>query len=324
MKRLLSLERKDFEKERDMLTSLTLKGHQHLVKLLVTYTYKNRFHLLCPFANSNLREYWISTPSIRNGPSYLWALEQIAGLASGLNVIHNFGTSYPLGSDHADPLVSATRPSLGFQMNVDPEEVMYGRHGDLKPENILWFNYFEGFGKAGVLQIADLGLGRFHRLESRSGLDPRTITGSPTYIPPELALDKFVSRAYDIWSFGCIFLEFITWLLEGGVGLHNFGQARMAVAPDGVIDDLFYMLIDSGLGKRAEIRQGVTDWMERLRLHPFCSDMVLDLLDLVQNCMLKVNSEDRIRAYELETFLTKKVEESKTKPSYLLGRTSGY
>jgi len=207
-------------------------------------------------------------------------------------------------------------------MTVDPDEEMFGRHGDLKPENILWFNYLEGVDKAGVLQIADLGLGRFHRLESRSRQDPRTITGSPTYIPPELALERYVSRAYDIWSLGCIFLEFITWLLEGDVGLVSFGQARMAEAPDGVRDDTFFMITDSGSGKRGEIRQGVTTWIERLRRDHSCSDMVLDLLNLVQNFMLKVNSEDRIRADKLESYLKEMVRNSRTDPFYLLGHSS--
>src|SRR5580700_8162826 len=41
-------------------------------------------------------------------------------------------------------------------------EKKFGRHGDLKPENILFFN------TPNLLNITDLGLGKFHRRESRA------------------------------------------------------------------------------------------------------------------------------------------------------------
>lgn len=64
------------------------------------------------------------------------------------------------------------------------------------------------------LQIADYGLARFHERELRSEVDFIKAYGPLTYGPPESKLRKHVSRAYDIWSPGCILLEFITWLLE--------------------------------------------------------------------------------------------------------------
>jgi serine/threonine protein kinase len=319
IKRLHSRKFDDFKKERAMLSSLTLKRHLHLVKLLTTYTYKGRYHFLCPFAKANLREYWNSTRVLRNQSTYIWVLEQMSGLASALNVIHNFSTIYPLGSDHVDSLVSRDRASLDFKMTVDPAEELFGRHGDLKPENILWFNDLEGVDDAGILQIADLGLGRFHRLESRSRQDPRDITGSPTYIPPELPLEENVSRAYDIWSLGCIFLEFITWLLEGDVGLKNFGQARMARAYDEVYDDTFYMISNSSSGRYGEVREGVTKWIERLRRDYSYCGMAMDLLDVVQIRMLRVQSKDRIRAGELERLIKEILRNGVTHPVYLLG-----
>ncbi len=203
-------------------------------------------------------------------------------------------------------------------MNVDPNEERFGRHGDLKPENILWFNDLEGVDNAGILQIADLGLGRFHRLESRSKQNPRTITGSPTYVPPELALETNISRAYDIWSLGCIFLEFITWLVEGPVGLDSFVEARIARAHDGVDDDTFYMLFNSSSGRYGEVRRGVTNWMERLRRDHSYSEMIIDLLDLVQTRMLRANPEERVRAERLDTLIEAMLRRAETAHTYLL------
>ncbi len=163
-----------------MLVSLTKKEHRHLVKLVTTYKYNGHYHLLCPLAKANLRDYWKVTPLRDKNKSYLWALTNIAGLASGLNVIHNFKTLYPAESYDAGSTVSRNRPSLKIRMTVDPEEQFFGRHGDLKPENILWVTDIEGVDDAGVLQISDFGLGRFHRLESRSKQDAKNINGSPT------------------------------------------------------------------------------------------------------------------------------------------------
>jgi serine/threonine protein kinase len=63
------------------------------------------------------------------------------------------------------------------------------RHGDLKPENILWFQ--EG-KESGTLNIADLGLTRFHEKElDTKSRDWRhqganTPSGTKRYEPPEM------------------------------------------------------------------------------------------------------------------------------------------
>jgi serine/threonine protein kinase len=320
VKRLISRKSEDFEKENDMLSKLTLKKDPHLIKLLATYKFKNKYHFLFPFAKFNLRQYWEKNSLLEwEKTNVLWALEQLLGLASALHVIHEFSTAYPLGSDRTDPEVSRRRPFMNVRMNVDKEEETFGRHGDLKPENILWFDNVEGFGPTGILQITDLGLGRFHRLESRSRQDPTTINGSPTYVPPELVLERLVSRAYDIWSFACIFLEFITWMLDGNTGVQGFADERLAVAHDGVEDDLFYTVYYSGSEKFAIVRPGVTEWVQKLRKHRRYSKMIRDLLDLVEKRMLQVDTGDRIKSGELKSILSEIVQRAQSSSKYLLG-----
>jgi serine/threonine protein kinase len=320
VKRLISRKSEDFEKENDMLSKLTLKKDPHLIKLLATYKLKNKYHFLFPYAKLNLRMYWAENSLLEwRETKVLWALEQLLGLASALHVIHEFRTAYPLGSDRTDLGVSRRRPSMNVPMNVDKEEETFGRHGDLKPENILWFDNLEDFGPTGILQITDLGLGRFHRLESRSRQDPTTINGSPTYVPPELVLERLVSRAYDIWSFACIFLEFITWMLDGNTGIQDFADARLVVAHDTVIDDLFYTVYYSGSEKFATVRPQVTEWIQKLRKHRRYSKMIRDLLDLVEDRMLQVDTADRIRSGELKSILSKIVQRAQSNSTYLLG-----
>ena len=97
------------------------------------------------------------------------------------------------------------------------------RHGDLKPENILWF--FKDSNDMGTLQIADLGLARFHEKEAHTYVRQKnnnhtsTPSGTSRYEPPEMDKDldtkEARSRQYDIWSMGCIVLELLIWLTYG-------------------------------------------------------------------------------------------------------------
>ncbi|PMD46645.1 kinase-like protein [Hyaloscypha variabilis F] len=295
VKQLNSSEQEDFDREYEMLSKLALTKDPHLIRLLATYKFKNQYHFLFPFAKFNLKTYWKNFQLDWEKKAVFWVIRQLLGLASALHVIHEFKTA--------------------------AKEERFGRHGDLKPENILWFKSFEHTGHAGILQITDLGLGRFHRLESRSKQDPKDIFGSPTYVPPELALQKLVSRSYDIWSFGCVLLEFITWMLDGNAGVDAFADARMALAHDNVVDDTFYTVYSPGPGMYATVRPEVTAWIQRLRGRRRYSPMIRDLLDLVENGMLQANSADRIRSEPLKDRLEQIVEKAEKHPSsYMLGR----
>jgi serine/threonine protein kinase len=137
--------------------------------------------------------------------------EQILGLVDGLRVIHSsechfFGRGTP-------------NPS-----NVKQK---FGRHGDIKPANILWFNdgaVDNTVQVVGSLKLADFGLTTFHETGA-TRVDrgaPRTLT----YQSPELETHDHVSQSNDIWSLGCVLLEFVTWYLLGDEGLKIFDESR--------------------------------------------------------------------------------------------------
>lgn len=314
VKRLFSSHESDFENETGMLIPLTNEKHNHLVELLATYKYKGKYHFLFPYANANLRSLWAQKPKPRRSTTnYEWALDQMTGLASGLVVVHQYklNMAYNPAMGHAG--ITRFRQSARRNLVVDPAEEKYGRHGDLKPENILLVKELKGDDLSGILQIADFGLGRFHRFESKSRVDPKTIVGSATYMPPELSLEKQVSRAYDIWSLGCVFLEFATWLLEGTVGLEDFGAKRLEIAPDRIEDDTFFSISTGG----AVMRGGVRDWIEHLHKSPHCSDMVHELLNLVREKLLVVRAESRINSGNLYFELKAMIQKAKTSSEYL-------
>ncbi|KAK4237320.1 kinase-like domain-containing protein, partial [Achaetomium macrosporum] len=96
-----------------------------------------------------------------------------------------------------------------------------GRHGDIKPSNILWF------AATRTLKLTDFGLAEFHTILSRAGQSSSGLAVSPDYRPPEMDVDGGkVSRPYDIWSMGCIYLELIAWLLEGYDLVQRFRAER--------------------------------------------------------------------------------------------------
>ncbi len=299
-----------------MLRDLSLCHHPHLIKLLATYTFHNKYHLLFPWADYDLRKFWrfTSIPQWNRETAY-WAVEQMKGLISAVNAIHHFNPSHPLESDTPNPEVTRRRPFV-TRLRVKEAEKRFGRHGDLKPENILCVK--NGSSGLWTLKITDLGLGRFHGLESRSKSKPANV--SPTYASPEIQLDQEVARSYDIWSIGCVFLEFVTWLLEGWKGVESFSYARLADAGDGIHDDTFHTIMESTERRRyAVLRPQVGNWIERLKQNRRCSGMIRDLLSLVKDEMLQSDPRDRRSAENLDSRLHIILSRGDQDANYLVG-----
>jgi serine/threonine protein kinase len=192
---------------------------QHLIRLLATFRHQGRFHLIFPWADGNLKDLWTSPfyqPSSRPRDKSLirWMSSQILGLVCALEKIHWCPVK-----------------NTGIQdLPPDVERREHGRHGDLKPENILWFE--EGLcatAVAGTLKIADFGFADFHARHSRSAVRRSTIGGcTETYKAPEYDISQWISPQYDIWSLGCILLQFAVWYLRGWQGVEDFTDARIA------------------------------------------------------------------------------------------------
>ncbi|KAK7743284.1 hypothetical protein SLS53_004369 [Cytospora paraplurivora] len=117
---------------------------------------------------------------------------------------------------------------------LDPSSAgVYGRHGDIKPENVLWFKKRQNSGRMGALVLSDLGLADTHRVQSRSNIPGHAIPTTPNYRPPECDMDGdkgHISRSFDIWTLGCLFLEFLVWALRGWEGRQNFRFDRCKTA----------------------------------------------------------------------------------------------
>jgi serine/threonine protein kinase len=324
IKQLYSSEEKEFLKEVTILQALGSKKtkNPHLIKLLATYRQKEKYHLMFPYADANLRKYWADRPSPNfDQATVLWSLKQMAGIANALSQIHNFSVTYPLSVDGPGNF----RVQEDAKLSVKKSEELYGRHGDIKPENILWFQQTSDTNdENGILQIADFGLGRFHGRDSRSNVKPESVLGSPTYEPPECKLHRPVSRAYDIWSLGCLYLEFITWLLKGSAEIEGFSEfrGRSGSRSKDFNDDYFFTIIKvSNIETDATVREEVVTWVNQLHEHEKCSALIHDLLDMIMKEVLLTDAAKRNDARELSGQLNKYLATAGKDQRYLLDPT---
>lgn len=189
------------------------RAHRHVITLLATYTIGGQRCMVFPAAQCDLDEYFKQTPGPLQGKhksssptlnvtTLRWLSDQVVGLVAALNLMH-----------------AASRDNLGA-----PDK--YARHGDLKLENILWFK--SQLDERGIFVIGDLGIADIHGEFSRSMVNNENLAMTPTYRAPECDIkNATISRAYDIWSLGCVFLEIIAWMMGGNEQREMFAQSRM-------------------------------------------------------------------------------------------------
>jgi serine/threonine protein kinase len=297
-----------------MLKIFRTKRHKNLVKLLATYHYRGDYYLLFPWHEKNLREYWQATPEPEFTDTTLsWSLHQCKAIASALHVIHENRTT----AEAREVLAALQASSVGTAgSNMEVDDHLFGRHGDIKPENILFsmedVEDDNGISHAqGLLLIADFGLCELHRKPTVSKILAGNITGSATYVSPESKSKRCISRKNDIWSLGCVYLEYVTWILWGWEALKRFSQQRALTA---INDDTFFTIAQDGT---TALRKGVKDHIKALRKDPHCSMFISDFLDLISKGMLVVDPHQRMEAGQLNTRLGMMLENPKEDPFYL-------
>ncbi|KAK3369772.1 kinase domain-containing protein [Lasiosphaeria ovina] len=285
IKRLKQFDERPFRAEFDMLSNFSEDAHSHLISLLAAYQQHNSFHLIFPWAEADLLRFWME---IRPKPDFnktvRWMSAQCSGLADGLSMIHRYGS---FGLQRRD----------GKHMRSGIK--LYGRHGDIKPANVLWFPDLGSAGgdEDGVLKLTDFGLAELHSLDSRSAIPKSQVATSMSYRPPECDIpEQKICRLYDIWALGCLYLEFVVWLLGGWDLLKVFAINRMGKLPNPAIslleeDFSFFELIEGG--RSARVKRSVTEFI-RNKLHgnPKCSAYIHEFLDLIEQHMLVIETRD--------------------------------
>ena len=224
------------------LAQLDTLNHDHIVRFITAFQcrldgYEERYLMFEWADGGNLRDLWVSIPEPKLEPRLIKAaLIQLKRLAEALNAAHYVkdGSSY--------------------------------RHGNLKPENIWWFSDGTTLGK---LKIGGWSEAKSPHVARK--LWPKhgaAMYGARLYEPPEVMTDidpTFLrqatqrhSRLCDIWSMGCITLEFVVWLLYGVQGLNEF---NCSIQGNSGVHSAFYRIPDRKNRHVAEVHDRVIHWM---------------------------------------------------------------
>ncbi|KAI0428346.1 kinase-like domain-containing protein, partial [Xylaria sp. FL1042] len=268
----------EFQREVKMLQRFKHTNHQHIVTLLAAYTQDQKHFLVFPWADYDLGLYWQMknpTPNSKSAQLVQWICNQAWKLSEAVSRIHD----------------------LDEDSDVAEEERLYGRHGDLKPDNILWYRSGNGFGN---LVITDMGLSKTHRFKSRTYTLHNKPTAAPRYRPPEVEYEgSLMGRTFDIWTLGCVFLEFLIWLHGGSAKLEEILETMMSPSIRGGDSEDYFEWVRVGEDEYYAIRvkEAVTKCIEDLRGN--CAQFAYDFLDIIANQMLVVERNERISAKEL-------------------------
>ncbi|KAI1383041.1 kinase-like domain-containing protein [Hypoxylon trugodes] len=249
-------------------------AHSHIVTLLMTFKHGDNYHFIFPRAEYDLLYYFEAIPHPeRSLKRVRWLAEQCLRITEAVHLIH-----FPPRAD-----------------NTTSEGALFGRHGDIKSENILVFN--DGNG-TDVLVLSDFGLGSMHHDRSRSNVPNKGIPATPGFRPPECDMEGgTISRAFDIWSLGCLFLDILVWFLGGEDLRRQFEDARMTPHITGVNTPIYFEILSTESGNnRYRVKEEVIDWFAKMHSHPNCTHFVHEFLDLIERRMLLVESRNQLRA----------------------------
>ncbi|KAF6824564.1 protein kinase domain-containing protein [Colletotrichum plurivorum] len=288
LKKLTSHKSIDFNLElSSLLFTYKLYDKKHVIQLLATFEVVNfatgvsTFFLLFDWAEGSLDKFWQNNQNLVGNKTHcFWMASQFYEICAALQCVHN---------DRV-----AIRQYL--EDDRDSDEALYGRHGDIKPGNLLWFHSNTTPGP-GLLALSDFGLGELHTQTSRSKQDPRNIERTATYRSPEFDLPLGqISPRSDIFSLGCVLLEYITWFCLGLDAVENtFPDRRMETDIYGIESDVFFSINHN----QAILKPAVAEWIQGLQNHPDCSWYIFELLETIRDRMLEPDSSKRISSSQL-------------------------
>ncbi|CAJ2507580.1 Uu.00g087660.m01.CDS01 [Anthostomella pinea] len=290
LKKLTSNSRDNFDLE---LSSLLFsmdqypgdKRRKHLIQILATFEMPNiavagsTYYLLFDWAEGSLSDFWHRNSQYVGDKTHCrWMIQQFYEITEALGCVHN---------ERLQTLTSLNDSRFN-------DDGLYGRHGDIKPGNLLWFR-----STTDSLVLSDFGLGRLHTQVSRSKQVPGLLDRSPTYRAPEFDLPHgLVSRVSDIFSLGCVFLEYITWFMRGLDTMQTvFPESRLEDDVHGFQADVFFTIRKDSRGTlRPELKDVVKKWIKDLQADENCSCFLDQLLDIIKDKMLQPDPKKRIES----------------------------
>ncbi|KAM0817907.1 putative Protein kinase domain-containing protein [Seiridium cardinale] len=209
-RRLANLAERSWKNE--VQASHRTRQHIRIVSLLAAFKHRGRFHLLLPWAHGgnlgDLFKRFATCAGTANDDQQVatwysedWLLRECEGLADGLAAVHE------INHDNQHPRATAQI------------------HADIKPENILCFSSSNKETGPFTLKLADFG----EALEvsaSTKDVKAHLAAHTKTYRPPEHDTNDLLTLNYDVWCLGCVYLEFVTWAIDGLKSRNDFEETR--------------------------------------------------------------------------------------------------
>jgi serine/threonine protein kinase len=263
-----------WEREANILAVMNESKHIHIVQCLAAIRRGEHRYLMFPWADGGtLRDFWVRIP--KQGPQADLIRQAIVQLRGLADALHGFHSN-----------------NIG--------------HGNLRPERILRFEDPGTDTDLGILKLADLGLAKqFSDVDYGTGL-----YDSPEKVPRHR--DQ-LGYSNDLWSMGCIILEFTIWLLYGNDQLNTFHTHMQGGS--GVRCRFFESHDREDAIVRPRItNEVVTRWMEYMEdQDPECTQesATRDLLEVVRERLLvdhfpqvkRWKRQNRATASELRSYL---------------------
>ncbi|KAK1959981.1 kinase-like protein [Colletotrichum sublineola] len=190
--------------------------HDHIVKLVGTYTFKQRelYLLIWPVAVCNLDELLTDLADLRTGQGdredILKRLHELD--IFDLTLVESGGRRCPADTDRAKCPLNFLQRIMGcIAQAVAHCHASKVRHLDLKPSNILL--------NPNKVYLADFGIARdFQDQENTATMG---LHGTPKWRPPEAYIpEEYSTQCADIYCLGLIFLNIATLVFHGD--LNNF------------------------------------------------------------------------------------------------------
>lgn len=286
---------KEFEKEEVALLRFGSMTRDLIVSHLATWSQGTTFYLLFDYADSNLETYLLRPAPTMNSSFALHILTQLRNIAQAVETIHK------IGPGHGVPSGEAASPRRARRTPNDSRRA--ASHHDLKPQNVLIFQSIGGLSE--TWKISDFDTQRFEQQVSKeSGYKNYTVArspaGNPNYEPPDYEITGNISRPYDIWSLGCIFLEVILWAfaVKGG-NKEEFAVARLVTeSRSNVCTDSFWYTDGRGI----KLKPAVVQRLKEIRYISEGWGVFYDLAQLTAR-MLTINPMERPRAAVLRSDL---------------------
>jgi serine/threonine protein kinase len=187
------------------------------------------------------------------------------------------GTYSQQAEDHPE-IVLQRQTSISQRTNTDSGNSSSGRSSG------------QAIDPLGVLQITDFGLSSFHHTETAADIKAKLL--SHPYRPPESQLIMKTTQSLDTWTLGCLFLDFLTWLVEGPAGIDAFEDVRVSPGLAVSKEVYFYDLTESNGSTTVSVSAGVLQWVEKLCTSPKSSQFVCDFAELIMRHMLVIEDTE--------------------------------